>query len=1070
MKEKSRGLRPSDPGPEGEAAQDSILSLEDIMHRFDRKPEEPPVQPPEREAAPAAAPRVERGPEPKADTGRFDFLDLLKQVQEQDGETAAPLTPQPENAAAAGKEQAEQKPDAFAGWDSLLPPKEEPPALESWGQDWEKPAEKRTEAPENKPEKAPENKPEAAPRKAPQPKAETPRPDRKPDPRMEKWAEELSFHQKLPEAPGHVPAGAEKPVHKEPRQPEPSREHPVQGAQPEKTAVPQDTLTSLFGDDPVMQYWLRTEEPEGPKAEPPAPAREPAAPVTDDTLTGLLRDIRAEIGEEPREPADREPAARTQEPAAQERPEFGFRRRWGKRWQQSGEPEKTEKSQETSEPIRYRTPSAMPMKPEPEENPADPEPREEPPAQEPEDWREDTFSFPELEPETAAPAEPETAAVPEEPPAEQEKPAKAEAAPEEPAPEPEKPAGEDPEEDDLMRRIASLLEDAPAEPAGAMTGETIRFTPPAQEQTASVGEETMRFDAISEPEPPAHRRTRRPEPREAAEEPAPVRRPRRPAAPPLSAEQRYREAAEGLGGALTRLFISLGAAVVALGLSVAQSAGWITLSGGVSFPPFVEIALLLVCALMAFDVLADGLGQLAGRHFTLNTLAVLGTVLSLIDGVFCLLNGTSTYCPLACLLLLCAQWGLYLNRRARMAAMDLARRCDQGEALAREHAVLGKRPGVLRGDWDREAFLAANEELPVPERILRWYGAAVPLISLVCALAFGGGKPQRILHDWTAILLAGTPVMAFVVVWRPLAILARQLQGCGAALAGWQGVQLLCGKLAFPITDEDLFPGGKLKMNGVKYFGDCPPETTLSYGTSVILASGSGLAGVFETLLSARNGRKYPVSNLKTYDAGGVSGEIGMDSVLVGSLRFMQSMGVDMPRSTRVSQAVYVAVNGELAGVFAISYGVTRAAADTLGALARCRGVTPVMATRDFMLTQTFLRAKFRVDTRSMFFPPMAARAELGKRRAPADAPQAALLAQEGFVPAAAAVIGARSLHRCTLLGVLAVMVSGLVGMIVAAVLASLGAEALLSAGNLLKYMALWALPCFLLSMWTRFN
>ena len=38
MKEKSRGLRPSDPGPEGEAAQDSILSLEDIMHRFDRKP------------------------------------------------------------------------------------------------------------------------------------------------------------------------------------------------------------------------------------------------------------------------------------------------------------------------------------------------------------------------------------------------------------------------------------------------------------------------------------------------------------------------------------------------------------------------------------------------------------------------------------------------------------------------------------------------------------------------------------------------------------------------------------------------------------------------------------------------------------------------------------------------------------------------------------------------------------------------------------------------------------------------------------------------------------------------
>ena len=111
--------------------------------------------------------------------------------------------------------------------------------------------------------------------------------------------------------------------------------------------------------------------------------------------------------------------------------------------------------------------------------------------------------------------------------------------------------------------------------------------------------------------------------------------------------------------------------------------------------------------------------------------------------------------------------------------------------------------------------------------------------------------------------------------------------------------------------------------------------------------------------MEARGGRRYALTQFRRYESGGVGGEIGADSVLAGSLRFMQSMGVDMPAGTRVGQAVYVAINGTLAGVFAIHYGVTRSAAESLGALAASRGVTPVIVAGDFLISESFLRSKF---------------------------------------------------------------------------------------------------------------
>ena len=56
-----------------------------------------------------------------------------------------------------------------------------------------------------------------------------------------------------------------------------------------------------------------------------------------------------------------------------------------------------------------------------------------------------------------------------------------------------------------------------------------------------------------------------------------------------------------------------------------------------------------------------------------------------------------------------------------------------------------------------------------------------------------------------------------------------------------------------------------------------------------------------------------------------------------------------MPEGTKVKQAVYLSINGDLAGVFALNYAPASAARSSLIAAVRAKGLVPILATRDFM-------------------------------------------------------------------------------------------------------------------------
>ena len=353
------------------------------------------------------------------------------------------------------------------------------------------------------------------------------------------------------------------------------------------------------------------------------------------------------------------------------------------------------------------------------------------------------------------------------------------------------------------------------------------------------------------------------------------------------------------------------------------------------------------------------------------------------------------------------------------------------------------------------------------QRIYRRY---CPLLLLGCVLlsvmvSVGMGKPQHLLWCLSATFTAATALGGSLVYARPFHKVARRLAQSGAALAGWSGmVQSRKGDRVV-ITDGDLFPPGYVEFNGIKVFGDYSIERVVSYTATLIRDSGSGLTKLFHDLMRAQGGIFRQADHLCCYEGGGLSANIRGYQVLVGSAAFMNLMEVSLPQGVHVKNAVFCAVDGEMAGIFALNYTLPDMVFPSLEALMRER-VAPVLATRDFNLIPAMLHQRFKLAADKMDFPPVERRRELSDPDQPHNSTITAVLCREGLLPYADSVVGARRLRRSTRLGAVLACVGSTIGLLLAAYLTSVDAYGSLSPLNLLIFLLFWLAPVWFLTSW----
>lgn len=533
-------------------------------------------------------------------------------------------------------------------------------------------------------------------------------------------------------------------------------------------------------------------------------------------------------------------------------------------------------------------------------------------------------------------------------------------------------------------------------------------------------------------------------------------------------EKRYYELSnQGVGKLQAAVAVNALVLLLTLGLTVFFALG-IVPPQRLRLMVFVQFLAMMLSALLGCNQLMEGAIQIFKGRFTPNTLLFFTFLVCCVDSVLSLKLLRLSVCSVFCLQTTMALWAAYNRRNTEMGQMDTLRRATNLSGLACVEEDYEGMTGfrICRGEL--EHFMDHYQEVSGPDRLLNWYCLSVMVTSLGIAVLGG------LLHGFgmavqlcCACLMVGMPATAVLSTVRPLEVLEKRLHKLGTVICGWQAVKGVRCRIAVPLNDKDLFPAGSVKLNGVKFYSDYEPDQVVAYTAALIKENGGALEALFEQLRESRSIQPCQAEDLHVYE-GGIGGIIDEAGVLVGTLQFMQDMGVEMGRGTRVSQAVYTAVDGELCGVFAVAYSKAKSSAAGLRTLCACRSLIPVLTTKDFMLTESFIRSKFGVSTRRLVFADRDTTVDICDRTAPEGARIIALTTKEGLAPMAFAITGARTLGSAMKVGVIIHMVGGILGLIIMAALAYIGSTELLTPLNILLYQLAWMIPGFLVTEWTR--
>lgn len=642
------------------------------------------------------------------------------------------------------------------------------------------------------------------------------------------------------------------------------------------------------------------------------------------------------------------------------------------------------------------------------------------------------------------------------------------------APEPEP----EPSDSGVMR-VAAEKPEKPSFKLVDLSGDTIRFAPIQEQEPEPQPEAMPRTQTLEMPEEPTaeeidHRALAREEKRlrRLARQRKKALRAARRAARREEPETVYPSteeacAAYAKGGTLRlRLLASAlltGISLAMLGL-IQFPLGALDLTGQRKLLSVAMLAILLVQSVLSVDVLMRGVYLALKMRFDLMAMLVLDVVITAADAFFAIPAGRIPFCSISSLALLLALRSLGLEKKAKWRTLKTVLAMKTPTAAVKQEKAWRDLDCIFRQDGSLEDFTAMLETPDANQKAMRAYAPAATALTLLLAMVAALRGNGTLLWSWAALLSAAMPLGGFWACCRPFSKLARRLSREGAAICGWRGAKILSGEGGMVITDGDLFPEGSVSMNGMKMYSELPVRQVVGYAAAVVQAAGSGLLPLFEEVVKDENARRYTVDSFRQYEGGGLGAEIGGDVVLLGSLAFMRLMGVQVPGGTRVQSAVYISVNKELAGVFALSYAPSAGARSGLQQILHSPGLTPILATRDFMITPGLVKKRYKIPVDRLEFPVVAERAALSAPEAGADGKQGALMDRSSFACFAAAVTGGRQLRRTVRAAMLVSLLSGILGMCLLFLLAYLGAEAAASAANILLYQLLWLLPGLLIT------
>jgi hypothetical protein len=185
---------------------------------------------------------------------------------------------------------------------------------------------------------------------------------------------------------------------------------------------------------------------------------------------------------------------------------------------------------------------------------------------------------------------------------------------------------------------------------------------------------------------------------------------------------------------------------------------------------------------------------------------------------------------------------------------------------------------------------------------------------------------------------------------------------------------------------------------------------------------------------------------------GGIGGVIKGERVITGSAAFMNLMGIRVPSSLNMKNAIFTAINKKLIAVFAVNYVPIKSVQNALISIIRYR-VKLFFAVRDFNITPVMLEQKFKVPVNDVEYLPIQNTYELSDNNKQDAKRVSAILIREGMGPYIESITGGRRLRTTALIATIFSILSACAGMLIMFTICWAGSFTAARAGNLLLYM-----------------
>lgn len=483
----------------------------------------------------------------------------------------------------------------------------------------------------------------------------------------------------------------------------------------------------------------------------------------------------------------------------------------------------------------------------------------------------------------------------------------------------------------------------------------------------------------------------------------------------------------------------------------------------------VLLALQLVVTLFGFDLFVKGFVDIIRLKSGALSLVSVSGLLALVDALHIILTQNTgfglPYSAVAAFSMMFAIWGEALTRSAYKTAFRTAAATGTPNIVITEKGTLGEGRVIVKTPSDPRGFVTKAEQPDFAEYVYSFASPMLLIASLVLSAlgSIGNGNPEIFSHTFsclTAVSASFSSVIAFAL---PFSKLAKRLSKSGASIAGWWGACDIADAAGIVITDTDVFPAGTLSLNGMRILGGVSKEKLVSYTGSIIAVSGSGLSKIFVDLIKTQNCGILNVTEFSCYEGGGVGAIIRGERVLVGSSAFMNLMGIRLPPNLNAKNAVFTAINDELAGIFSVNYTPVKSVQSALISILESK-LAMLFAVRDFNISPMMIKQKFKVSVDNMEYITVPERYRLSAERTEIKTLPSAILCREGLGPLSEVVTGGRKLksavRNCTVISV----IGAVIGLLLMFYLCRSLAFNAASASNILFFMFTWLLPVLILS------